>query len=400
MAKALFFSLPLHGHTNPSLPLVAELVRRGEEIVYYSSEPFAARITATGARYVPYRNSFLADIRQLPERIAALSWLLMRTIGEVLDEELEAFRAERPDYLICDSVAPWGACIAQILRIPVVTSTSTFAINRRVLAYGAVRGFRQAGVRKILSKIRHVIKALWLRRGIRRRHGLTPSILRLISVQSDLNIVYTSRYFQPCADSFDERFQFIGPSIASRLETDVFDWGKVLHPVVVYVSLGTIFNEDPVFLRNCFEALRAADCQVILAIGSNLSAESVGPIPANFIVQARVPQLAVLARAAAFITHGGMNSVSESLYHGVPMVVVPQTGEQAIVGGRVEEFGAGLYLAKCDVTADALRVGVGRLLAEKKFRTQAALIRDSFQAAGGVARAADLIQKFTGRAGS
>ena len=68
MAKALFLSLPLHGHTNPSLPLVRELVGRGDSIVYYSTSAFAETISQTGAEYRPYRNQFLADLRQLPER--------------------------------------------------------------------------------------------------------------------------------------------------------------------------------------------------------------------------------------------------------------------------------------------------------------------------------------------
>src|SRR5229473_2383948 len=61
MAKALFLGLPLHGHTNPSLPLVRALVERGDEVVYFSSEPFAAKIEQTGARYRPYRNAFLSE---------------------------------------------------------------------------------------------------------------------------------------------------------------------------------------------------------------------------------------------------------------------------------------------------------------------------------------------------
>ena len=106
MARALFLGLPLHGHTNPTLPLVRELVDRGEEITYYAADAFAGRIAQAGARYRPYRNAFLAGIKDLPERMDQLSWLLMRTTAEVLDAELSDFRAERPDYLICDAAAP------------------------------------------------------------------------------------------------------------------------------------------------------------------------------------------------------------------------------------------------------------------------------------------------------
>jgi UDP:flavonoid glycosyltransferase YjiC (YdhE family) len=90
-----------------------------------------------------------------------------------------------------------------------------------------------------------------------------------------------------------------------------------------------------------------------------------------------------------------MNSVNESLSHGVPMLVIPQMGEQMIIGRRVEELRAGLYLEKTEVTPDKLREGVRCLLADRHFREQAARVRQSFQSAGGVARAADAIRAFT-----
>jgi MGT family glycosyltransferase len=183
--------------------------------------------------------------------------------------------------------------------------------------------------------------------------------------------------------------------MAPRVETVGFPWERVRHSVVVYISLGTLFNTDATFYRRCFDAFRDEDFQVIMSVGANAPPRSLGSPPANFIVQAYVPQLDVLQRASAFVTHGGMNSVSESLYYGVPVVVVPQMGEQAIVGRRVEELGAGLYLAKEEVTVETLRASVRRLLAEDRFARQAGEIRESFQNAGGVTRAADAIFTFT-----
>ena len=54
MARALFLSLPLHGHVNPSLPLVRELVDRGDAVTYYAAEAFASRIEQAGAKYRGY----------------------------------------------------------------------------------------------------------------------------------------------------------------------------------------------------------------------------------------------------------------------------------------------------------------------------------------------------------
>jgi MGT family glycosyltransferase len=238
MAKALFLSLPLQGHTNPSLPLVPELVGRGEDVVYYSADVFAARIEQTGAQYRPYRNAFLADIRQLPERIEELSWLLMRTTGEILAHELDAFRAERPDYLVADSVAPWGQWVAEVLGVPVVTSVSTFAFNRRVLAFAVAHGVRPKSARLLLSKVRHIVKALWLGRRLSRQHGVRgPGITGLVFGRSDLNIVYTSRHFQPCAETFDDRFQFVGPSLTPPIDTVRFPGGEAPQPAVRNLSM-------------------------------------------------------------------------------------------------------------------------------------------------------------------
>jgi MGT family glycosyltransferase len=397
MTKALFLGLPLHGHTNPSLPLVRALVDRGHEVVYFSSEPFAAGIRESGAAYRPYRNAFLADPRQISET-DKISWLLMRTTGEVLARELDAFRAERPDYIISDSAAPWGQWAAQLLDVPVVTSVTTFAVNRHVMAYAASHGARPKNPRLVLSKIRHIAKATLLGRRLRRQYGVRgTSLIGLMFGSSDLNIVYTSRPFQPCAESFDDRFLFIGPSIGSRTEAAGFPWDVESEAELIYVSLGTLFNADPTFYRSCFEAFGGEHVRVVMSIGTTIAEASLGTPPANFVVKPSVPQLDVLRHASVFVSHGGMNSVSESLYNSVPLIVVPQMGEQELVGRRVEELGAGVCLAKKEATADRLRQSVLRVLGDDRFRRQAALVRESFDAAGGAARGADAIIAFTRR---
>ena len=396
MAKGIFFSLPVHGHVNPSLPLVRELVRRGDEIVYYSTTQFAEQVEATGAAYRSYRNAFLPELGAAARRVDELAWLFMRTTSEVLDEELEICRADQADYLLTDSVAPWGQWMGQLLDLPVVTSVSTFAFNSHVLRYGSAHGVRPRDARYVLSKLRHVGKALWLRRRLQRRHGVRgPSLMALLSGHSGLTLVYTSRAFQPCGETFDERYRFVGPLIGPRTDAP-FPWEQITHPVLVYVSLGTLFNTDAAFYQVCFEAFRGADFQVVLSVGRRVSIDSLGPPPANVMVLPHVPQVELLTRAAAFVTHGGMNSVSEGLFHGVPLVVIPQMSEQEIVGRRTEELGAGVFLAKAAVTPERLRASVMRVLTNGSFRQWAGVIQTSLRSAGGVGQAGDCVQAFTG----
>ena len=159
MAKALFLSLPLHGHVNPSLPLVRELVARGDEVVYIANARFSARIAEAGGRYQPYRDPWLSELSRLPERTEEIVWLLMQTAQRVLANELDAFRAERPDYIITDSVAPWGQWAAALLELPVVTSIPTLAVNRSVMRYGFAQGVRPKSLGRLLSKLRYMAKA-------------------------------------------------------------------------------------------------------------------------------------------------------------------------------------------------------------------------------------------------
>jgi len=396
VARALFFGLPVHGHTNPTLSLVRELVARGEEVTYLSTPAFATAIAATGATFRPYRNAFLVDLGAIARRMDELAWLLMRTTSEVLAEQLDDFRALRPDYVITDSVAPWGQWVGQLLAVPVVTSVTTFAFNKHVLRYGMDHGVKPRNSRVLLSKIRHIARALWLRRRLQRRHRVDgPSVMATIAGHSDLTIVYTSRALQPCGETFDSRYRFVGPILGHREERQDFPWDMLDEAPLVYVSLGTLFSANPAFYRACFAAFADLDAQVVLSIGRSLSAADLGAPPANVRVFSQVPQLDLLPRCRVFVTHGGMNSASESLWFGVPMVVVPQMGEQEIVGRRVEELGAAIVIRPEEADAGALRAAVVDLLGSDTHRTRAQAIGTELRNAGGASAAADAVLAFT-----
>jgi len=103
-----------------------------------------------------------------------------------------------------------------------------------------------------------------------------------------------------------------------------------------------------------------------------------------------VDQIAVLEKADAFLTHCGMNSVSEALYFGVPLLMLPKTKEQAGVAERVRQLGAGILLE--DPSQEAIRHGMERLLKEPAFRKNAQTVAASFRNCGGSRAAADKIE--------
>ena len=279
--------------------------------------------------------------------------------------------------------------------MPVVTSVTTFAVNRRVLAFAASRGMRPKSARLVLSKIRHVAKAALLGRRLRREHGVKGTgIMGLVFGSSDLNIVYTSRHFQPCAESFDDRFLFIGPSIGFRTETAASPGTRPQDGRDLCLA-GHAVQRGSGVLPELLRGVRGPGCPGRHVDRHHHHRSESGRPPANIVVKPWVPQLDVLRRASVFVSHGGMNSVSESLYHGVPLVVVPQMGEQEIVARQVEGLGAGLCLAKNRRHGGRLRQSVHRVLGDDRFREQAAVAGKSFEAAGGAARGADAILAFT-----
>jgi MGT family glycosyltransferase len=206
--------------------------------------------------------------------------------------------------------------------------------------------------------------------------------------------------FQPFADNFDpQNFKFVGPSLLPRPEAPVFPFEALTGKPLIYISLGTIYNARPEFYRACFKAFGATAWQVVMAVGSQVSKELLGQAPGNFIIREVVPQLEVLKRASLFITHGGMNSVSEALYNNVPMVVLPQSADQPWIGKRVAELGAGQMLLKRKVSPSHLRQAAEKVLSQPSYVQAATLIGNSLRLAGGYQKAVDEIEAYKQKQG-
>jgi len=217
-------------------------------------------------------------------------------------------------------------------------------------------------------------------------------ILDIIQNDDTTNtIVYTSKEFQPCADTFPEIYHFVGPSIsvAALQKAEITDEDVRMTKKTIYISLGTVVNRMIPFYKNCIKAFKDTDYRVIMSVGKLTELKELGEIPANFHVEQFVNQLEVLSQADVFLSHCGMNSVNESLYFKVPLVLFPQTAEQGGVARRVSELGAGVYLKRnCP---KEIKAAVEKVLTDVSYKESAAKISKSFQNSGGPKEAADAI---------
>jgi MGT family glycosyltransferase len=163
---------------------------------------------------------------------------------------------------------------------------------------------------------------------------------------------------------------------------------------LIYVSLGTVFNNNPDFFKDCMAAFQDANYQVVMSLGRRLPISALGQIPANVIVCDYVPQLEILERASLYLTHGGVNSIHQALYCGVPLIMVPQQVEHGMVAARMVELGAGLLVQK--QTAEKLRKAAEAILADDSYSQNAKRLGKGLEKAGGVKTAVDRLESWPG----
>ncbi len=395
MAKLLFFNIPAYGHVNPTLPVVTELVKRGHHIVYYNSDTFEQAVKGTGAEFRSYPNSSTseADLAKRVYNLVTVSIFMLEESLRLLPFSVEQIEREKPDLVIFDSLALWGMQATRLQNVSSAASISTF-VQEGVQGLFKWRDFLHL-LRQAFTKLPTLQR---LRRQLVKTYGseIFPDN-SILPCKGNFNLVYTSREFQPDTPYIDSSFHFVGPSILATTRTETnFPW-DLLDPehTKVYLSLGTLYNNNIEFYHTVFAAFSDHPAQFIVSVGRATDIRDLGLVPDNFTIQSSVPQLELLQKVDLFITHGGMNSINEGLNYGVPLVIVPQQIEQAFNGRQVARQEAGVVLADTPpyghLAASVLRRTVDRVLADPTYRLNAERLSRSFHEAGGYQQAASAI---------
>lgn len=392
MSKVLFLNGPAQGHINPTLPLVSELVERGEEVTYFSSEEYRSAIEKTGACFCGYSN-FLIDYNptglEKKMNMFKQAYLLIKSHFIVIEAVLEQTKDMEFDYIIHDSMFGCGTQIKKLLNIPAIGSCSFFAWGSKVFVLGKFNI-----IKDLFFGMGYLIEFLKLRKKLVRKYGEgIAKIDSLLFNKAEINLVYTSKYLQPHSDSIGEEFIFVGPSIEKRKEDHRFPFEKLKSGKKIYISLGTmIVNKG--FFEICIDAFRGTDIQVILSVGKKIQLEKLKNIPENFIIENYVPQLEVIKKVDAVVCHAGMNTTSEALYYNVPLILIPMVNDQHSVAKRVEELKAGICIDKERLSSEVLRHAVEEVLSDNRFKEQSRKIGETLRSAGGYKKAADIIFEF------
>ena len=387
MSKIVFFCIPAHGHTNPTLGVVRELVSRGHQVWYYSYNIMREKIESAGATFVSCDDYDMEqkltpkDSVRVGKDLAFSTKILVDTTLALDDKVCEDMKRLKPDCIVADSMAVWGKAIAIKLGIPFVSSTTTFAFNQ----YSAK--IMKQGIGEL---VRMLISMPKITKNIKRLQDKGFPIKSVLDIiQNDDNthtIVYTSSDFQPCADTFSDKYVFVGPSIRPATDKIVKTKEKL-----IYISMGTVNNDMMPLYKTCITTLADTEYQVIISVGNLVSINEFGKMPENISVYEHVDQIAVLQAADIFLSHCGMNSVNESLYFGVPLLMLPQTAEQGGVAERVHQLGAGIKLKKTD--GASIIYAINKLFSVNSYKDNAQKISWSFRQCVGSKGAADKIEQ-------
>ncbi|MBV8932530.1 MAG: glycosyl transferase [Kutzneria sp.] len=398
MSKHLaFVSVPAYGHVNPTLPLVEELVARGHRVSYATGSELLPAVREAGATPVELPWDF--DVSKIVgrgfgadgSRAAAMMTKLIESSRVCLPVLVEHFGDDRPDAVCHDGMSFVGSALADKIDVPAVALIPSFASNKHFDLRSKMRGSAGADAASaVLAEVQAALKAFAADNGLSERFavfGQEPT--------AGLKVAFIPRSFQFAGETFDDTFRFIGPSLGSRAHSD--EWSPPADgSPVLFISLGTVFNDRPEFFAMCVEAFGGSPWHVVMSIGAAVDPASLGAIPSNFEVGSRFPQPAVLGHARAFVSHTGMNSTMEALYQAVPLIAVPQMGEQVLNAERAEELGCGRKLDPETLTADLLRDTVSQVADDETIRANLARVSRELRACGGATEGAEAIEAYLG----
>ncbi|MBI3926404.1 MAG: glycosyltransferase family 1 protein [Armatimonadetes bacterium] len=407
MAKLLFASQPGMGHVNPLLSIARRLRSEGHEITFVGTGPEAVQkvirdagfplapisppLSALGFLLLPYASGFL-------ETLLACNLFLgdsghyARAVGRVTDEV-------GPAAIVADFAFPGGHLAAEARGLPYATVYSAGLAYRGPgippfgsgLPIGEDWGWRGRVLQWCVARVQRRMLAQLTR--ARARLGLSRPAGEYFWSSPWLTLVLTSEAVEAPRHPLPAETFFVGPCFAERTGTGTpVPFDRLDGRPVVYVSLGTVFNRKPRVFERIIGAFEDGRCQLIVSAGGAYPALSRRRWPPHVHLFAAVPQVDVLPWTDAVISHGGNNTVNETLASGKPLLVLPVGGEQMDNASRVVYLKAGLRGHVGD-SGSAIRRRTDRLLGEPVFRERAAECARALAETGGARVAAGLIQR-------
>jgi len=401
------------GHLNPMTTLGRELQQRGHRVTVIGLLDAQPKTLAAGLEFRAVgeaefpkgataqafaqlgKLSGLKALRYTVNLIKQRAAILLRDAPEIVTKVgIEA--------LLVDQVSPEGGTIAEFLDIPFISVCSALLLNREEnnppfntpWSYNPSwwARWRNRGAYSLLTRISQPIQQ---QLADYRREWKLPLHSRFDEAFSKLaQVSQQPAEFEFPRTSLPQCFHFTGPyQNPTTREPASFPFEKLTGQPLIYASMGTVQNRLIEIFRDIAEACAGLDTQLVISLGGGGSLESLPTLPGSPLVVEYAPQLELLKRTTLTITHAGMNTTLESLSNGVPMVAIPITNDQPGVAARIAWTGTGEVVPLARLSVPRLQDAIERVLTEESYKKNASRLQEAIARAGGVRRAADIVEQ-------
>ncbi|KOV68316.1 glycosyl transferase [Streptomyces sp. AS58] len=383
------FSIAAHGHVNPSLEVIRELVARGHRVTYAIPPVFAEKVAGTGAEVKPW-NSTLPSPEDDP---SAWGSTLLDNVEPFLDDAvqalpqlIEAYAGDEPDLVLHDITSYPARVLAHRWGVPAISLSPNLVAwdgyEKEVAEPMWEEPKKSERGRAYYARFQN-----WLG-----ENGITEHPDPFVG-RPGRSIVLIPKALQPNADRVDESVHsFVGACQGDRAAEG--EWHRPAGAEkVALVSLGSAFTKRTDFYRECVEAFGGLPgWHTVLQIGKHVDPAELGDVPANVEVHSWVPQLAILKQADLFVTHAGAGGSQEGMATATPMIAVPQAVDQFGNADMLQALGVARHLPAEEATAAALRGAALALVVDPAVAARLSELRAEMAREGGTRRAADLIE--------
>ena len=401
------------GPLNTMLPLGQELQRRGHRVTLFGTldtQPKAlvagVEFQAIGEKDFPVGSvaESLTKLGQL-RGLAALKYtidLLKQLSAVTLQDAPASLKAAGVEALLVNQSSVEGGTIADFLEIPFVTVCSAVVLNRDpgVPPFYTIWKYSPAWWARLRNQmgyalLNRVAKPIQDLIDEYRREWKLPLYSGPNDAYSQLaQISQAPAEFEFPRQELPPWFHFTGTYHTSASRASVpFPYEKLTGKPLIYASMGTLQNRLIWVFQTIASACEKLDAQLVISLGGSAKPESLPELPGNPLVVEYAPQLELLEKATLMITHAGMNTTMECVKHGVPMVAIPVANDQPGVAARIAWTGAGELVPLKKLNVPRLQAAVARVFTEESYKQNALRLQEATQRAGGVSRAADIIEQ-------
>ena len=405
------------GHLNPMCNLGIELQSRGHTITLFGAPEVEEQISQSGLGFHEIgadvfppgsMDPIYAQIGQLTgsEGLKFIIQLFEKEARMLFRDAPEAIREAGIEMLLIDQVTFPGGTIADYLSLPFITICSSLPTNSESgvppsFTHWSYKDVWWSKLRNQLGNIllNYLTREVWNILIQQRKEWHLPLYKSRADSGSRLaHISQLPRDLDFPRTKLTPWFHYTGPLKNPSdvepvsLDKQSFSFEKLNDKPLIYATLGTLQSHNWEIFRYIAEACLDIDAQLVISLGNPKANLSKANFPGNPLIAAFPPHQKLINRSALVITHAGSTAVS-CLSSGVPMVAIPITADQPGMAARIAWTGTGEVIPLKRLRVPRLRKAIKRVLTNDAYRQSALKLQAAIDQAGGVRRAADIIEQ-------